>query len=51
MYSKAQTPSPAISIKSLPELESAIGNKEIESTSKDRMEYVALRTRSKKNFR
>jgi hypothetical protein len=51
MYSKAQTPSLAISIKSLPEPEAAVGNKELESTSKDRIEYLALRTRSKKNFR
>jgi hypothetical protein len=50
-YAKTDTPSPAVSLKSLPELEDAITSKVLASTSKERAESVALRTRSKINFR
>jgi hypothetical protein len=50
-YSKHDRPSPAISLKSLPELESMAINKDKDSTPKEKTEYVGIRTRSKTNFR
>jgi hypothetical protein len=50
-YSKPDKPSPALSLKSLPNLESAILNKDLEAACKEQLEHVALRTRCKTNFR
>jgi hypothetical protein len=49
-YAKHDRPSPAISFRSLPEIESG-ASKDQDSTPKEKFEYVALRTRNKNSLR
>jgi hypothetical protein len=50
-YSKSDKPSPALLMRSLPEIENAIADKELGSMTKEKLEHIALRTRSKTSFR
>jgi hypothetical protein len=49
-YAKHERPSPAISFRSLPEIESGT-SKDQDSTPKEKSEYAALRTRNKSSLR